>query len=364
MTLVGKIFVKICTLRKVIFCMFSFKTLKQSAAPSVVKVCRKPLAKIVNSVVEEKEEKEETLSFSSDSLENDLLELDNELLDERNCSSAFDDIDEEPFTHVELRIGDPKDPLDVVEYENIIYREMRNNENNFPTCCVDVLITESQRGMIVDWMNKIHYKTQLTTMTLHRAVGILDRAINCISIHPEELKYYAAASLLMASKIEDIYPIRTCDFEKAGKEKFDENKILAKEIEISNAICFNIVFPTPLFFLNYFLRISGQSQESMLFARYIIELCFTTPEFIDVKPSALASVAIIIMRVVYGEEPWTKDLADFTQYSLEELRDDIRNAYSVLTNYERPESKFVRAKYGSELFMEVAQFEIPDEITK
>ena len=127
---------------------------------------------------------------------------------------------------------------------------------------------------------------------------------------------------------------------------------------------FKLEFTTPLFFLNYFLRISGQSQESMLFARYVIEVCFTAPEFIGVKPSVLASVAVIIMRVVYGEEPWAKNLADFTQYSLEEPKSDIRNAYQVLTNYERPESKFVRAKYGSELFMEVAQFEIPDEITK
>ena len=70
-----------------------------------------------------------------------MIELENELLGEKNCSSTFDDIDEEHFTHVELKIGDLKDLLDVAEYENIIYREKRDKENDFPTCEVDVIIT-------------------------------------------------------------------------------------------------------------------------------------------------------------------------------------------------------------------------------
>lgn len=70
-----------------------------------------------------------------------MIELENELLGENNCSSAFGDINEEHFTHVELKIGDLKDLLDVAEYENIIYREKRDKENDFPTCEVDVIIT-------------------------------------------------------------------------------------------------------------------------------------------------------------------------------------------------------------------------------
>ena len=321
------------------------------------KLKRQPLKKIENSVYQSNE----FMSFHDEKPSEDDPFVDSDsFYTEEDITETSPE--EQSFHFTQLLIGDENDPQDATAYENIVYKQMRDRECNFPQCSVEVKINAQQRAFAIDWIDKIHFKTELTTSTLYQAFGVLDRAINKIPIEPQDLLTYAAASLIIGSKMDDIYPVRARKIVRVAKEPLNEDDIFKKESEILNAIGFDTIFPTAFFFLNYFLRISGRTQESMLFARFIMEMCMTSKDFIDVKPSALASVAIVYMRVVYEQEPWNDDLYAFTRYTLSDLSEDIRNAYYVVTSKDRKEGEFIRRKYCSDLFLSVGQFRIPDTI--
>ncbi|EAY17504.1 Cyclin, N-terminal domain containing protein [Trichomonas vaginalis G3] len=268
------------------------------------------------------------------------------------------------FVHIEIPIGDPEDSQDVTDYEHIIYRTMRERELRFPNCLVKSELTPKQRGILIDWIDRIHYKAQLNTRTLYRAIGLFDRALNLTDINSENMQVFGCAALLIASKMEDIIPIQVEIAVNCAKNAFTKDELRKKEMQLANIVDFDFAFPTPYFFLGILLRISGQTQESMLFARYVMEVCMTCSNFIDVRPSAVASTSIVITRVYYGEVPWNEKLEGYTGYSLENLSEHIKDAYEILTMPDREESKFIRLKYSTPPFLGVSKFEIPDSITE
>jgi hypothetical protein len=106
--------------------------------------------------------------------------------------------------HSEIAIGLSSDPQDVTEYEHIIYRSMRERETFFSKSAVEQTeIGSPDKDCLVDWMCRLHYKAHVTTESLFRAVGLLDRAMELTRMSRHRLHLIGAASLFIASKIED-----------------------------------------------------------------------------------------------------------------------------------------------------------------
>ncbi|EAY14017.1 Cyclin, N-terminal domain containing protein [Trichomonas vaginalis G3] len=345
----------------------SYEIRSQNINPNASKrVQRRPLAFVSNQLIQPQTLISKTTTIFDSDDEDDVIpdEIDLQIL---TSPKKIQDNDvqiksEDVFVHTEMQIGDPTNIQDVIEYENIIYRSMRIRELQFPPVIFKQAITNSQKGQMIDWIDRLHYKSQCCTTSLYRAIGIFNRAINLTNITPDSMRQFAAASLLIASKMEDLQPVSIDILIQCSKNTLNREELVRKEIQLANITEFDFCFPTPLFFLNYFLRISGQTQESMLFARYIVEMCLTSEKFNDVKASAIAATAVVIMRVVYSETPWTEDLMMFSRYSLKDLSSNIRDAYEILTDLEREESTFIRLKYGSDTYQNVAEFEIPETI--
>jgi hypothetical protein len=262
--------------------------------------------------------------------------------------------------HVEIPIGSPTDPQDVSEYEHIIYRSMRQREASFPKTLVrQTEISVRDRDFLVDWICRLHYKTQITTESLFRAVGILDRAIALTRMSKHRLHLIGAASLLIASKIEDGSPMAVADAIAIGQGEYTQQDLLKMEVQVANLIGFDTECPTILFFLTIFLRLNGQTQEFMLLARYLAELCLSCGEFVGVKPSALAATSLMMTRTLAGMEPWTEELAMYTQFPFEELCKYCKVVHEMLLQTGREESTFIRRKYASDPFCHVANVPVP-----
>jgi hypothetical protein len=269
----------------------------------------------------------------------------------------------EPFIHVELPIGSPADPQDIAEYEHIVYRSMRIREVHFPEALVEQCeISPRDRSLLVDWMCRLHYKAQITTESFFRAVGILDRAIALVHISPHRFHIIGAAAMLIASKIEDTRPVSTDDVVTVSSKEFSADDLKRMELQLINLIQFDTEFPTPLFFLTLFMTLNGQSKETILLARYLLELAMTTPEFMGVRASAIAASAVMMTRTLAGIEPWTEEMAAYTQYGFEDLCQYVKIFHAVLLDAEREESSFVRRKYSTNNFCFVANVPIPAEL--
>ena len=231
-------------------------------------------------------------------------------MDSSNYESE-NDVDQQKNIFLEIPIGSPQNVLDATDYENIIYRQMLNREREFPHSVVDLEITAEDRGFLIDWLNKIHYKAQLTTNTLYRAIGIFDRALNLTIITRETCTLFGLAALIIASKIEDTLPL-TYDVAIicSSKKNITKDDLKKKEIQLVSLVDFDLSFPTAFFFLNYYLRIANMDQEDLTYARYVLDSALTSQDFFGARPSVLASTAIIISRAVFrqNEELWPQQL--------------------------------------------------------
>lgn len=268
------------------------------------------------------------------------------------------------FKFTPISVGNPMDVRDVAEIENEIYRTMRQEELKEPPFQWNQQsITLHDRAMIIDSIDRAHYKFECTTNTFYRFIGIFDRYLLCTQVTASKLKLVAYASFLIAAKIEEIYPPSSSDIISQADRAFTRSELFAMEIQIANAIHFNTTFPTGLFFLTHFLSIVGENQETMLFARYILEISQTCDKFWGYKQSMLASLAILTMQIVYHQSNrWPDEFAKFTGYSLADLEQPLSIVAQMLREAERPESRFMRRKYGSDIFRNVSHKPIPSSL--
>lgn len=283
--------------------------------------------------------------------------------------SLFNEIEEyehyeEPrFLHVEFPIGNPDNEQDVTEYEHIIYRSMRERELKTPLPQVlQTDFTDSDVGIIIDSLDRIHFKFQLTTNTFYRCVGILQRVLAITFVSASQLPLVSCAALLVASKVEDVNPILASDIVKYIGNQFDMNQLLKMETDIYSIIGYDTVFPTPLFFLVHFLRLDEQTPETLLLSRYITELCMTCPEFKTEKPSAIAAAAIMMVRTIAGAEIWPEKYVIYTQYTFEDLCHNVKIIHAMLLQEDRQESRFMKLKYSYDIFHYVSSTVIPKEL--
>ncbi|OHS93880.1 Cyclin, N-terminal domain containing protein [Tritrichomonas foetus] len=266
----------------------------------------------------------------------------------------------EPFHHKEVLIGDKDDPQDIAEYEHIIYRILRAEEIAAkPLKFEQNEITLRDRDLLVDALCRFHYKLGLMTNTFYRFLGILDRYLSVAQVSKHKLKLIGCACFLIASKIEDIYPAQSTDLIQLSERAFSQRDLFAAEIQVINAISFDTTFATPLFYLTQLMRISGQTKETLLLARYILEICQSNEHFYGVMPALTASVAVMVTRILKGESRWTEELAGYTQFTEEKLYQYALIVRSMLLEEDRDETRFMRRKYGSELFLGVAHVHVP-----
>jgi len=211
-------------------------------------------------------------------------------------------------------------------------------------------------------MCRLHYKAQIGTESLFRAVLILDRAIGASLISKNRLHLTGAACLLIASKIEDNPWLPASDAVAIGAGEYTIGDLLKAEIHIVNLVEFDTEAPTLLFFLTIFLRLNGQTREFMLLARYMAELCLSCGEFVGVRMSELAAASLMMARTLIGIEPWTEELASYTQFSFEKLSEYCKVLHQMLLVPERRESTYIRRKYASDPFLHVANIPVPQTL--
>ena len=273
----------------------------------------------------------------------------------------------ERFRHVETPIGDKRNSIDVVDYQHIIWRSLCQYEMDHPTITFKQNeISNYDRGIVMDNMSHIHYRLGLSTNGLYVAYGMLERYLAKHQLPRNKLKVYACAAIFIGSKIEDYLPPKVRDVIKladhcwdASERTFTARELFAAEIDLINGINFETTFATPLFFLTQLMRISGQTQETLLLARYILEIIQTDERFIGMRYSKEAAVAVMVCRILCGQPAWTKQLAGYTSYSEEQLMEPAHWVRDMLMESDRPQSRFMKRKYGSDLFKNVAHIKIP-----
>jgi hypothetical protein len=110
---------------------------------------------------------------------------------------------------------------------------------------------------MVDWMIEVLTNFKCDDQTFFLAVSLLDRFFKLKQDTREisDLHLIGVTSMFIASKYEDIYPLKMkMVYEKIAHKKLSIEKIKSLEMDILKTIKYRIPAPTSLDFLKYYLK--------------------------------------------------------------------------------------------------------------
>lgn len=117
------------------------------------------------------------------------------------------------------------------------------------------------RARMVDWMIEVLTNFKCDDQTFFIAVSLMDRYFknSLKTIDVSELHIIGVTSMFLASKFEDIYPLKMKTvYEKIGHQKLSIQEIKDLELDMMKTIKYKIHAPTVLDFLKvYLLEVLG-----------------------------------------------------------------------------------------------------------
>ena len=146
------------------------------------------------------------------------------------------------------------------DYSNSILMSLLEDEQVNENFLQSHKITERMRTRMVDWMIEVLSNYHCDESTYFEAINLMDRYFKqCDNRHqilqPPELHLIGVTSMFIASKYQDIYPLRL----KIVKDKIAHNKLSCQEIkdkedEITRYLDYNLGLPTMWDFINLYLE--------------------------------------------------------------------------------------------------------------
>lgn len=81
------------------------------------------------------------------------------------------------------------------------------------------------RAILVDWLVEVSEEYRLSTDTLYLAVNYVDRFLSSMVVLRKKLQLVGTASMLIASKLEEVYPPEVCEFVYITDDTYTENEV-------------------------------------------------------------------------------------------------------------------------------------------
>lgn len=268
-------------------------------------------------------------------------------------SEEMNDLSVEPISPG-LDRRDSQNPQFASDYIKDIYEHFRDTERlNMPDPnYMDRLapsIDAKMRAILVDYVVSLHSRYRQRPETLYLAVNIMDRFLATENIAKGRLQTMAMASLLIASKYEEIMYIDPNRLVKNTKPITKEH-VIQMESCILSALDFNITVATPFVFMSRFLKVAKANTNTYLLTHYIGDLSLVDIGSLKFQPSILgASAVYLARRMLNAEEAWNSNLEYYSKYNENDLMDCVAHLLRlVCRDVSSPQMRNVREKYKHE----------------
>ena len=97
------------------------------------------------------------------------------------------------------------------------------------------------RGMLVDWLMQVQHYLKLGQETLYHAIGLLDHILEIRDVDPDKLQLVGVTTLLLASKLEEYYPIEIRKLLHLTEDSYEVQEVLQMELVILKALDFQVI---------------------------------------------------------------------------------------------------------------------------
>uniref|UniRef100_A0A673Z7J3 G2/mitotic-specific cyclin-B3-like n=1 Tax=Salmo trutta TaxID=8032 RepID=A0A673Z7J3_SALTR len=243
------------------------------------------------------------------------------------------------------------------EYAKEIFDYLREREEKF--VLKDYMnsqpdLNKDMRGILVDWMVELQENFELNHETLYLAVKLMDHYLACSVIMRESLQLIGSTAMLIASKFEERTPPCIDDFLYICDDAYKREEIIAMEINILQALQFDINIPVPYRFLRRYAKCVSASMETLTLARYVCELSLLELQQVPERGSRLAAACLLLALITKGLGGWTAMLEYHTGYTVKELTPLVKTLRTMLACPTDDKLTAVTTKYSHKVFFEVA----------
>ncbi|KAA3455541.1 cyclin-A2-4-like [Gossypium australe] len=267
--------------------------------------------------------------------------------------------------------SDKKDPQLCSLYSPEIYNNLRVAEllrRPYPNFMETIQrdITQSMRGILVDWLVEVSEEYKLVPDTLYLTVHLIDWFLSKNYIERQRLQLLGITCMLIASKYEEICAPRVEEFCFITDNTYTKEEVLKMETKVLKYFGFQIFAPTAKTFLRRFLRAAQASYKSPsiemeYLANYLAELSLIDYEFLNFVPSIVAASAVFLARWTLDQSshPWNSTLEHYTAYNQSDLKTTVIALQDLQLNTKGCPLTAIRMKYRQQKFKSVAALRSP-----
>lgn len=253
-------------------------------------------------------------------------------------------------------------PQKVEEYQELILSYLRVKESEYQKS-VDFLsvqkeINSKMRAILIDWIIDITVKFKTQQKTLYLTIDIIDRYLSLKSVKKSEFQLLGIASLMVACKIEEIYPPLLKDYVYICDYAFSKDQILEMEGEILYEIGFDFAQSCYYDFLEFFQEKLKMDNKVYHFIQYILEMSLLDVKCARYKGIELVVGAIFLVRKIFKIGDWDEELKGLCNLNDKVVKLCARDLFLSLQKVDQSDFSSVKRKYAVEEFSEVSKFKI------
>ena len=203
------------------------------------------------------------------------------------------------------------------------------------------------RVSLIDWTTEVHRKFKtLRQETLFLAINIIDRLLSKRQVAKDKLQLVGATCLLIASKMEDMWPPLVRDLVYVASNAFTKADLKKMERTVCNAIRFEIVVPTVAPFLARFSKAAQLDSTGKKLALYIVELGQHDYGNLKYPPSMMAAASVCLAQKMRNGGSWSSACAATSTYTEAQIMPCMKDINALVTA-PPAEMKAVRNKHSA-----------------
>lgn len=214
------------------------------------------------------------------------------------------------------------------------------------------IFTPRHRQRLINWCIEVHYKLKLLPETLYTTTSIIDRYFSKVIVKQQsQVQLVACGCTLIASKYEEIYPPELNDLIIMTQNAYSKRDIMRAEIEILQALKFDLGKPIPLAFLRRFSRAAHCDLKMHSISKFLMEISLTEYECSHWSPSLLAAAALFTTKhlvntdkTLTSQDLWNKTMVHYSRYSYKQLQDPASTLCKILKKVLKSPQSYTVAK--------------------
>ena len=228
------------------------------------------------------------------------------------------------------------------------------------------IVLEEIQATVINWIISFGFSSD--NSVIHMAIVIFDRLLSSNTIESKYLRIAGAACFFIASKYEDVYPIKIAEIVYSMEGTATESNLMQMEVLVLKSIDYHVRIPSANTFLCELARLLPQDvyNNSFKLSSYYTEISLLTTSSLQFPYSMVAASSLALSQIVLEvNDPWPENIVKLTNLELADMHDCILFISVFISRAkEYPQTKEVREKYGYKKYSSVARIKQPDNLPR